>query len=190
MSPIDFAAVLRPSRDTISDGRRPYSFGYYVKSFALFMAQRYSEAIEAARMGTIVDANSAFSYFAMGQAEWPLGRCKETIAHIKEAFRLSPRDPGRGVWHMNVGIGELCGGRFDAAAQEFTKAIEAGFRSYFVYLNLAGVMALQGNSVQAKSALAEALRLNPKLTVKWLTVHAPNIAIQLEGFRKAGLPEE
>ena len=43
---------------------------------------------------------------------------------------------------------------------------------------------------EAKAALAEARRLNPKLTVKWLQSVAPNILALFDGLRKAGLPEE
>ena len=43
---------------------------------------------------------------------------------------------------------------------------------------------------EAKSAVADARRLNPNLTVKWLTDHAPNLPPLFEGVRKAGLPEE
>jgi hypothetical protein len=39
--------------------------------------------------------------------------------------------------------------------------------------------------------LAEARRLNPELTVKWYAQHyAPPPKIFLDGWRKAGLPEE
>jgi hypothetical protein len=42
---------------------------------------------------------------------------------------------------------------------------------------------------EAKSALKEALRLNPKLNVKWFAPFTmPDVF--LEGHRKAGLPEE
>jgi len=167
-----------------------YSFGYFMKSFALFMAFRFPEAVEAARTGTTVDPNSAFSYFAKGEAEWPLGRCEETIADLKEAFRLSPRDPGSGVWHMNLGLGELCRGRVDAAAEEFRRAIDGGFRSYLPYVNLAAAAALLGNDAEATTALAEARRLSPQLTIKWFVAHSPSMPIELEGFRKAGMPEE
>ena len=50
-----------------------FALGYYVKSLALFLENQYSEAVEAGRAGTTVDPNSAFSFFAMGRAEWPLG---------------------------------------------------------------------------------------------------------------------
>jgi len=42
----------------------------------------------------------------------------------------------------------------------------------------------------AKTALAEARRLNPNLNVKWMAVRSQNIPAIAEGLRKAGLPEE
>ena len=43
---------------------------------------------------------------------------------------------------------------------------------------------------EATSALAEARRLNPKLTLKWLQTNSQSIPPLLEGLRKAGLTEE
>jgi hypothetical protein len=44
---------------------------------------------------------------------------------------------------------------------------------------------------EAKSALAEARRLNPSFSnIKWYREHAKDIPFRLEGLRKAGLPEE
>jgi hypothetical protein len=37
--------------------------------------------------------------------------------------------------------------------------------------------------------LAEARRLNPKLTVKWMIEHTAGIPAVLDGLRKAGMPE-
>ena len=65
-----------------------------------------------------------------------------------------------------------------------------GFRPFFVYNDLAAAYALEGKMGEAKTALAEARRLNPKLTVKWLQSVAPNIPALFDGLRKAGLPEE
>ena len=39
--------------------------------------------------------------------------------------------------------------------------------------------------MRRKNALAEGRRLNPNLTVKWLTDHAPNIPPLFDGLRKA-----
>jgi hypothetical protein len=42
---------------------------------------------------------------------------------------------------------------------------------------------------EAKAALAEARRLVPELTVKWIFDNAPTSPALLDGLRKAGLPE-
>ena len=47
---------------------------------------------------------------------------------------------------------------------------------------------------EAKAALAEAMKLDPKLSVAWFHVHIPSFIHWPPGFReallKAGLPEE
>jgi hypothetical protein len=43
---------------------------------------------------------------------------------------------------------------------------------------------------EAKTTLAEARRLNPAITVKWMKEHAPNSPAVFDGLRKAGMPEE
>jgi hypothetical protein len=43
---------------------------------------------------------------------------------------------------------------------------------------------------EAKVELAEARRLNPAITVKWMKEHTPNLPAVFDGLRKAGLPEE
>jgi hypothetical protein len=59
-------------------------------------------------------------------------------------------------------------------------------------MSLAAAEAILGNDADAKTALAEARRLNPQLTLKWLAEQkrAPYSPEMREGLRKAGLPEE
>jgi adenylate cyclase len=91
---------------------------------------------------------------------------------------------------MNLGMAELGLGHYEAAVDEYNKSIDAGNRVFIPYVNLAAAYALEGKMDEAKSALAEGRRLNPQLTVKWLTAHAPNIPPLFDGLRKVGLPEE
>jgi adenylate cyclase len=63
-------------------------------------------------------------------------------------------------------------------------------RAFYPYLNLAVAHALKGDSDLAKAPPAEALRLNPKLSVKWLTARKPVLQPAFDALRKAGLPEE
>ena len=55
---------------------------------------------------------------------------------------------------------------------------------------LAAAYALAGKIDEAKSAMVEARRLNPKLTVQWMIARGVNDPTRLAGYRKAGLPEE
>jgi tetratricopeptide (TPR) repeat protein len=105
-------------------------------------------------------------------------------------MRLSPRDPRIGLWLDDLGNAELGLGHFDAAVDKYQEAIDAGWRAYQPYRGLAAAYALQGMMEQATSALAEARRLNPQLTLKWQQTRSVNISPLVEGLRKAGLPEE
>ncbi len=105
-------------------------------------------------------------------------------------MRLSPRDPRIGLWQVTFGDAELGLGHLDAAIDQYHKAIDAGWRAYQPYRGLAAAYALDGKIDEATSALAEARRINPELTLKWQQTHSVNIPPLLEGLRKAGLPEE
>ena len=105
-------------------------------------------------------------------------------------MRLSPRDPNIGLFLVNLGDPELGLGHSDAAIDEYHKAIDAGLHNSIPYQDLAAAYALEDKMEDAKTALVEARRLNPKLTIKWMRVHAPSLPPLFEGLRKAGLPEE
>ena len=163
---------------------------YWVKSGYLMLTQRPNEALRAADAGLAVNPNMAALYSTRGFAEVSLGRFEQAKYDAQHAMRLSPRDPSFAFWHVGVGDPELGLGHFDAAIDEYHKAIDTGLRSFIPYVDLAAAYALEDKMDEAKTALAEARRLNPNLTVKWMRAHAPNLPPLFEGLRKAGLPEE
>jgi hypothetical protein len=89
---------------------------------------------------------------------------------------------------MLLGLAEFC--RLDGAIEQLKRAIVSGYPAYFTYALLAGAEAAKGNDAEAKSALAEARRLFPQLTIKWLLTETPTPSIFIDDLRKAGLPEE
>ena len=105
-------------------------------------------------------------------------------------MRLSPRDPSMGLWQTEMGDVELAAGHVRMAIDQYERALHGGYRIYWVHANLAACYALEGRMEEAKSALAEARRLNPELTVKWYKDHTMDIPNWSEGLRKAGLAEE
>ena len=79
---------------------------------------------------------------------------------------------------------------FPIPSDECQKAIEGGFRTQYSWAGMAAAYALDGKTEEAKSAVTEALRLNPKLTVKWLSANIWDFPAYLDGLRKGGMPEE
>ena len=161
---------------------------YYAKSTYLRMTHRANESIQVADDGLATNPNSSQLYSARSQAEAALGRFDQAISDAEQAIRLSPRDPQVGLRYVIIGDAEVGLGRLDAAIEEYRKAIGTGYRNRVV--NMAGAYALQGKMDEAKSVLAEALRANPKLTVKLLTERFAVPPALAEGLRKAGLAEE
>jgi adenylate cyclase len=162
--------------------------GYNPKSLFLRMTHRENEAIQVANDGLATNPNSPQLYTARSQAEVVLGRFDQAISDAEQAIRLSPRDPQVGLRHVIVGDAEVGLRRLDAAIEEYRKAVDVGYRNRVV--NMAGAYALQGKTEEAKSVLAEALRANPKLTLKMLMDRSLVPPALAEGLRKAGLPEE
>ena len=70
---------------------------------------------------------------------------------------LKPARPHcRRIFMIIVGDAEIGLGHFDAAIDEFRKALDAGFHAFSVYVPLAAAYALAGKMDEAKAALAEA----------------------------------
>jgi tetratricopeptide (TPR) repeat protein len=163
---------------------------YMVKSGYLGLSRRFSEALGVTDAGLAVNPNFVPLYMPRAVAENSLGRYEQAKADAERAMRLSPRDPGFGTFHVIVGDAEISLGHFDAAIDEYHKAIDSGLSNFPVYTNLAAAYAIAGKMDEAKAALAEARHLNPAITIKWMKEHTPNLPAVLEGLRKAGVPEE
>jgi hypothetical protein len=69
-----------------------------------------------------------------------------------------------------------------------------GYQNILGYAALAAFYAAADKAAEAKAALAEAMKLNSKLSVAWLHARQPGFIDSPPGFReamiKAGLPEE
>ncbi len=163
---------------------------YYVKAAYLSISHRAREGLATAEAGLAINPNFVMLFLPRIEAELALGRFEQARADAQRAIRLSPHDPFLGVLHHTGGLAELELGHTDAAVDQFGQAIDSGYRVYTVYGDLAAVYATLGKIDEAKAALAEARRLNPKLTVKWWQDHLLGIPAVVDGLRKAGLPEE
>jgi adenylate cyclase len=163
---------------------------YLAKSFYLLVSSRPNDALRAANAALAIDPNSASLLATRSIAETYLRQFEQAKSDVQQAMRLSPRDPALSQWHNFRADAELGLGHFDTVIDECNKAIDGGYRVFYSYLNLAAAHAFRGDMDEAKTALAEARRLNPKLSVKWLIEHKPVLQPAFDGLRKAGLPGE
>jgi len=163
---------------------------YRTKGQFLLFSRHPREALRVIDAGLAADSNSAPLLAMRSEAHTSLHRFEEAKADIRQAMLLSPRDPSMPMWNNLFADAELGLGRYDAAIEACKKAIDGGYRVFLAYLNLAAAHALKGDDSDAKAALDEARRLNPKLSVRWLTDHRPVLEPTFDSLRKVGLPEE
>jgi tetratricopeptide (TPR) repeat protein len=163
---------------------------YTVRGMLYVVTKRTKEAAEAAQNAVRLNPSyaSAYAQLALDQvtpAEYPLD-----IANIDEAIKLSPRDPEMGRWHWTKGKTFNYLGRYQDAIREEQAALDNGYSSWAMYVHLAVAYAFIGRRSEAEAAVAQARKLNPKLTSKWLRARLDEPEVTYEGLRKAGLPEE
>ena len=163
---------------------------YRAKGQYLAISGRPEDAVRAFDAGLAINPNAAELLALRGNAEDYLRRFEQAKSDIQQAMLLSPRDPAMGQWFNLRADTELGLGRFDEALEDAKKAIEGGHRVFYTYLNLAAAHAFKGEMDEAKAATAEARRLKPDLSIKWLLKHKPVLQFAFDGLRKAGLPDE
>jgi adenylate cyclase len=164
---------------------------YFAKSFYLSLVlHRPKEGLRAADAGLALNPGSAFLYYASGMGKIQAGMFAQAKSDILHAIQLSPRDPGLGLWLFALASSDIGLGHFDDAIDECHRAIDAGLRTFPAYAILATAYAMTNRIDEAKAAVVEALKLNPKLTVKNITERYPKTPAVAEGLRKAGVPEE
>ena len=153
-----------------------------------------TEIISEAEASLRADPSFAGAYLPMAIAEGLLGNQQQAMSDLKQAMRISPSDSSIGVWYMEMGRQLMYLHRYDEAIQEGLKAVDSGYRTVLAYTALAAFYASADKMPEAKSALAQAVNLNPKLSVALFRAHNSTFVDVPPGFRealiKAGLPEE
>jgi adenylate cyclase len=164
---------------------------YVVRGMTYRSTKRSREAAEAAQTAIRLNPSYAPAYAQLAQdqnstpAEYPLA-----IANIDRAIKLSPRDPEMGRWHWIKGKTFDYMGHYQDAIRELQAALDAGYGAWPVYSHLAVAHDALGQRSEATAALAQARKLNPKLTIKWYRARVEEPEVIFQGLLKAGLPEQ
>lgn len=160
-------------------------------------SNRAAHGIRECERALALDRNLADAHGFIGWAKVLVGRSEEAEAHILEAIRLSPRDPGAFRWMLNAGLAKLILGADAEAVTWLRRCLEANRNTPIAHFNLAAALALLGSLEEARVAVRAALALDPTFTIRRMrgrisddpTFRAGSKRI-LEGMRMAGVPEE
>jgi adenylate cyclase len=170
-------------------------WAHLAQGIVQFFRGDHGEAEKSYRRALEFNPNSALAHAALGQALAAQGAHDPAIASAEHALRLSPGDPLVGGQASHV----IVFARF--AAHRYADSVSAAramLERYPEYLPahyvLITALAMAGDTDAAAVALATLLKLKPDFSMTWLRENMPwrgEIAGRLiEGWRKAGLPEE
>jgi adenylate cyclase len=148
-----------------------------------------------------LDPNNAAAYGQLGVTLIYLGEPAAAIPLEDKRIRLNPNDPNIALAYWSLGLAHLLQGHLADAIDWLTKARAANPRIYYIDLDLAAALALNGDLAGARAALAESLKLKPEINsmvrqrARWAYTNNPAFRALAEktidaGLRKAGMPED
>jgi TolB-like protein len=161
--------------------------------------KRAAQGIAECEQALALDRNLAGAHAFIGLAKFYLGESAETEAHIKEAFRLSPRDSLTNRWMAYVGYAKT---HLDADAEAVVwlrRGLDANRNYSVAHFILAATLALLGELDEARAAAQAGLALHPGFTIRRfrdvINARSDNPTFlaggdrMIEGMRLAGVPE-
>ena len=123
---------------------------YYTKAMYLVETGRPNQALDVTDIGLAINPNDVLLYMPRASAENALGRFEQARTDAARAMWLSPRDFLNTTFLMIAGDAEINLGHFDAAIDAYRKALDAGFREFFVYARLSAAYADAGKSMRPR----------------------------------------
>lgn len=128
----------------------------------------------------------------MGSTYAYAGMVDDGLRHLGIAARLSPRDPSQGANLSTIGTCHFIAGRYLEAVSLQRRAVQLRPNFGTAWRSLAAAAGCAEDLDAGADALANALRLQPNLTLDWVERYHPIVRFQdraryVEGLRKAGL---
>jgi TolB-like protein/DNA-binding SARP family transcriptional activator len=133
----------------------------------------------------------ATAYGQAGQTFYRLGDYDRGLEFIRYAIRLSPRDPGLGVWSYMAGMIEIERGNDAAAFEWLNRSATLIPRGIYTRLGLAAILVHRGDTAAAVDQIRELSRIAPWLNFETvrsgLGTYEPKWARQrlMDGLEKA-----
>jgi adenylate cyclase len=156
-----------------------------------FMVGDSESEIEMADRAVALNPNSYNAWRSRGFVYKIAGLPEEAVRSFELAIRMSPVDPRLYVLFAGMGLTFVELGRFDEAIVAGKKAQRQNLSFSPTYRCLASAFAHLGRDAEAREAAAHLLDADPAFTISACIARGgqSNSKLQIEGLRKAGLPE-
>jgi adenylate cyclase len=176
-------AVSLDSRDAVSQTA--------LAACEAFMG-RPDDAVARLQLALDLNPNFAWAHGNLGFALTCLGRGNEAVAPFNEALRLSPRDQFNFAWHYLLAFALFVAGRYEEALNAAEKSLRENAGAPGAYRVRAACLSQLGRIDEARSALADFLRLAPVATVASTRAQVPlkspgDLDRYVDALKRAGL---
>jgi adenylate cyclase len=162
-------------------------------SVTAYFVGDYETAVDFADRAVASNPNDAPAWRNRGWVYKWAGRCEEAIRSFERSIRLSPLDPQNFDSLSGIGNTLIELRRFDEAVAISKKALRQNSFYEAALRGLASALAHLGQDTEAREAAAHLLEVNPAFTISGFIARGGqlnlNSKLQIEGLRKAGLPE-
>jgi TolB-like protein len=195
LSDEDIGEACRLARQAL-EAERDDADAIWQAALTLFIfAGEVKMAAAALDRALALNPNAAQAWWARGNIHATRNQPEAAIEATERARRLSPFDPFRPRYDLNIAVAHL-------AARRFEQAIEWADRALHDQPRLVGAMRVKvaanahlGHLDAARAELSRVLAIDPNLTIagfrSYAHYHAPEVLeLFVTGLRLAGLPEK
>jgi adenylate cyclase len=186
---IEKAVEMAQKAITLDDS---YSHAYSLLGFLYCQKREYDKAIAEGERALLLNPTDALVIAYYASSLLFAGRPEEAIPLLQKAIRLNPIGS---IWYyQNLGNALFVTGRLEEAVSEYKKIIHRIPNYRPAHTMLAVTYSEMGRENDARAEVEEALRINPKLSLKPYTTSTiwKDKSVKeriLYALRKAGLPE-
>jgi TolB-like protein len=160
------------------------------------LAGERAAGLSAIEQALAINPNAALAWTFCGWARGYSNRPALAIEALQRAMRLSPLDPQRWMFYGALALAHLVAGRYEDAIEWADRALHQQPRATAVVTYKAVACGYLGRVEEGRECVRRLRELRPGASVAhskrlFGPISSPEvIAIFVEGYRKAGLPEE
>jgi len=149
------------------------AYAHNVLGMALSLMGRLDQAMAEQRRALELNPYLAAADGELGRLCVFAGRLEDAIAHSDRAIAASPNDPHAFLWFRSKALACFVARDYALAARHAADACARSPHQFFLHYLLAACHAASGDLAQARIAIGEGRRLQPRYTVEMIALAYP-----------------